>query len=94
MDSYFLNISDGEPMFGASNFSYSYTTARDHTRKMVKKIEAMGIKTMSYFVDEYSWGGDKPSEAFIRMYGAGARKIDVTNVGQITKTMNGLFLQK
>jgi hypothetical protein len=94
MDSYFLNISDGEPSFGNGHFHYSYTIAWDHTRKMVNKIEAMGIKTMSYFVEEYGWGGDKPSEAFIRMYGAGARKIDVTNVGQITKTMNGLFLQK
>jgi hypothetical protein len=94
MDSYFLNISDGEPSFGNGHFHYSYSIAWDHTRKMVNKIEAMGIKTMSYFVEEYGWGGDKPSEAFIRMYGAGARKIDVTNVSQITKTMNGLFLQK
>jgi hypothetical protein len=94
MDSYFLNISDGEPSFSGPGFYYSYDGAFDHTRRMVNKIEKMGIKTMSYYVEDYSWGGDKPSEGFIKMYGAGARKIDVTNVGQITKTMNSLFLQK
>ena len=94
MDSYFLNISDGEPSFSGPGFYYSYDGAFDHTRRMVNKIEKMGIKTMSYYVEDYSWGGDKPSEGFIKMYGAGARKIDVTNVGQITKTMNQLFLTK
>jgi hypothetical protein len=31
---------------------------------------------------------------FKDMYGNGASMIDVTNVNQITKTMNKLFLQK
>ena len=94
MDSYFLNISDGEPSFSGPGFYYSGESAAKHTNKMVNKIEKMGIKTMSYYVADYSWGGDKPSQLFISMYGAGSRKIDVTNVGQITKTINGLFLQK
>ena len=94
MDSYFLNISDGEPSFSGHGFYYSGESAAKHTKKMVNKIEKMGIKTMSYYVEDYSWGGDKPPELFISMYGAGSRKIDVTNVGQITKTINGLFLQK
>ena len=94
MDSYFLNISDGEPSFSGPGFYYSGESAAKHTNKMVNKIEKMGIKTMSYYVEDYSWGGDKPSQLFISMYGAGSRKIDVTNVGQITKTINGLFLQK
>ena len=93
MDSYFLNISDGEPYFGNSDLYYSGYTAFDHTRKMVKMIEGMGIKTLSYFVDD--WGRDgEPSEGFKRMYGKGAKKIDVTNIAQITKTMNQLFLTK
>ena len=37
-------------------------------------------------------GSDERS--FKRMYGKGAKMIDVTNVNQITKTMNQLFLQK
>ena len=93
MDSYFLNISDGEPYFGGNGFQYSGTPAFEHTRKMVKQIEGMGIKTLSYFVDDYSYSNE-PSDGFKRMYGKGARKIDVTNVAQITKTMNELFLTK
>ena len=96
MDSYFLNISDGDPYFGTSSFYYAGTPAYEHTRKMVKQIEAMGIKTLSYYVEEsyFSNQSDEPSEGFKTMYGKGARKIDVTNVSQITKTMNQLFLQK
>ena len=60
---------------------------------MVKMIESMGIQTLAYFIgDGYSGGSDERS--FKRMYGKGAKMIDVTNVNQITKTMNQLFLQK
>jgi hypothetical protein len=93
MDSYFLNISDGEPYFGTSSFDYSGEPAFEHTRKMVKQMEGMGIKTLSYYVEE--WNRDnEPSNGFKKMYGKGAKAIDVTNVSQITKTMNELFLQK
>ena len=96
MDSYFLNISDGEPYFHGSHFYYAGHVACEHTRKMVKKMEGMGIKTLSYYVEESSWArnSDEPSDDFKKMYGKGARKIDVTNVAQITKTMNQLFLAK
>lgn len=94
MDSYFLNISDGEPYFGNNDLYYSGEPAYQHTRKMVKQIEGMGIQTLSYFVDDYVREGDEPSNGFKIMYGKGARLIDLKNVSQITKTMNGLFLQK
>ena len=95
MDSYFLNISDGEPYFSSTSFDYSGQPAFEHTRKMVKQLESMGIKTLSYFVDESMWGtSTEPSKGFKLMYGKGAKKIDVTNVAQITKTMNELFLTK
>jgi hypothetical protein len=94
MDSYFLNISDGEPYFGNSSFYYSGDVAFQHTRKMVKQIEAMGIKTLSYYVENWLPEGSEPSNGFKTMYGKGAKLIDVTNVSQITKTINQLFLQK
>ena len=94
MDSYFLNISDGEPYFGNNDLYYSGEPAYQHTRKMVKQIEGMGIQTLSYFVDDYVREGDEPSKGFKIMYGKGAKLIDLKNVSQITKTMNGLFLQK
>src|SRR6056300_1003660 len=91
MDSYFLNLSDGEPYFHGPSFYYYGTEAANHTRKMVKMLEGMGIKTLSYFVKSKYDGG---SDLFKKMYGKGAQDIDVTNVSQITKTMNKLFLQK
>ena len=94
MDSYFLNISDGEPYFGNNDLYYSGEPAYQHTRKMVKQIEGMGIQTLSYFVDDYVREGQEPSNGFKIMYGKGAKLIDLKNVSQITKTMNGLFLQK
>ena len=94
MDSYFLNISDGEPYFGNNDLYYSGEPAYQHTRKMVKQIEGMGIQTLSYFVDDYVREGQEPSKGFKIMYGKGAKLIDLKNVSQITKTMNGLFLQK
>ena len=94
MDSYFLNISDGEPYFGNSQMYYTGETAFNHTRKMVKQIESMGIQTLSYYVDVWVREDGQPSDGFKKMYGKGAKLIDVTNVAQITKTMNQLFLTK
>ena len=93
MDSYFLNLSDGDPYFAGRSFYYSGDTAADHTKKMVKQIEGMGIKTLAYFIND-SYSDSYSENRFKKMYGKGAEIIDVTNVPQITKTMNKLFLQK
>ena len=93
LDSYFLNVSDGQPYYGGPGFYYSGDSAERHTNKMVKMIEGMGIRTLAYFIgDGYNDGYD--ARAFKNMYGKGAKMIDVQNVNQITKTMNQLFLQK
>jgi len=89
-DSYFVNISDGEPYFHGQGFYYSGEPAFKHTRKMMKQIEGMGIKTISYFVDSYS---TRVSGEFKKMYGKSARAIKMDNIGEITKTMNKLFLE-
>jgi len=93
MDSYFLNISDGQPYFPGSGFYYGGDGAVKHTRKMVNMIEGMGIKTLSYFVSDGSYDNYGERD-FKKMYGKGAKMIDVTSVSQISKTMNDLFLQK
>ena len=94
MDSYFLNLSDGQPYFGGRGFYYSGHEAEIHTGKMVKMIEGMGIKTLSYFIgDKYDYGSYM-ERSFKTMYGKAAKFVDVTNVNQITKTMNQLFLAK
>ena len=95
LDSYFLNLSDGQPYFPGQNFYYGGTTAENHTNKMVKMIESMGIQTLSYFISDWEIDEDSSdARAFKRMYGKAAKMIDVKNVNQITKTMNQLFLQK
>jgi hypothetical protein len=94
MDSYFLNISDGEPYFENGEMYYSGQSAFEHTRKMVKKIEGMGVKTLSYYVEQWIPTNGEPSEGFKTMYGKGAVLVDITNISQITKTMNRLFLSK
>ena len=95
LDSYFLNLSDGQPYFPGEGFYYGGATAETHTNKMVKMIENMGIQTLSYFITDWEIDEDSSdARCFKRMYGKGAKMIDVTNANQITKTMNQLFLQK
>lgn len=91
VDSYFVNISDGEPYMYTNNFTYSGKNAFEHTKNQVNNIRAKGIKVLSYFV---SGNGTQHNNNFIKMYGKSSRFIDVTDIGQITKTINDLFLQK
>jgi len=97
IDSYFLNISDGEPYFHGKGYNYQGYFASKHTRKMVDKIEAMGIKVLSYFVSDYSGDMDPNSgsgKVFKDCYGKAASYINVTNVNEVTRTMNKLFMNK
>jgi hypothetical protein len=97
VDSYFLNISDGEPYFHGKGYNYQGYYASKHTKKMVDKIEAMGIKVMSYFVSEYSGDVDATSgsgKVFKDCYGKAAHYINVTNVNEVVRTMNKLFMNK
>jgi hypothetical protein len=92
LDSYFLNISDGEPYFYNANFSYSGYAAAEHTKKMMEEYRKMGIGVLSYFVSN-----DKRSyttRIFTQSYGKSAKFIDVTSVNEISKSMNELFMKK
>jgi hypothetical protein len=98
VDSYFLNISDGEPYFHGKGMSYSGSSAAKHTRKMMKSIEGMGIKVMSYFVSDGGYEMDENSNSSARIfkecYGQAASYINVTNVNEVARTMNRLFMSK
>jgi len=92
-DSYFLNFSDGMPMFQNDDINYNWDTAINHTAKMVKEIKKRGVKILSYFIGS-SYDRTQSRETFTKMYGTDAEYIDVTSVLPVAKTMNKKFLQK
>ena len=92
MDSYFLNICDGELTFSNNQCSYGGENAVLHTKKMVKQIKELGIKVMAYFVGGGGYGSS--AERFKRMYGNDSKFINVEEIVPIVKTMNELFLKK
>ena len=96
MDSYFVNISDGEPYFYNRDIEYGGTEAARHTRKMVDKIKGLGVKILSYYVTDSSFIEPQSSSGriFTECYGTASNFINVTNVNDVSKTMNRLFLQK
>ena len=89
-DSYFLNFSDGMPMFGDGEFDYYGDQALQHTKRQVKEIIKKGISVLSYFVGS----SDREMDDFKTMYGQDAEFVDVTKVSSLAKTMNNLFLEK
>ena len=92
-DSYFLNFSDGMPMFSNDSVEYFNNNAIKHTRKMVDMIRGRGVKVLSYFIGD-SWERDKADSTFTQMYGKDSQFIDVTSVLPVAKSMNRKFLEK
>ena len=92
-DSYFLNFSDGMPMFGCNDFDYYGHEALQHTKKQVKEISKKGIQILSYFIGD-SYDEERNMNDFKTMYGKDAEFVDVTKVSSLAKTMNNLFLEK
>ena len=92
-ESYFLNFSDGMPMFSNDDIDYHNDTAINHTAKMVKEIRGRGVKILSYFIGD-SWDRERSTTTFKKMYGNDAEYVDVTSVLPIAKTMNRKFLEK
>ena len=93
IDSFFLNFSDGMPMFSNNEIDYYYETAVNHTRKMVDNIRSRGIQVLSYFIGG-DYGDERNLSDFRKMYGKDAEMIDVTSVISVSKTMNKKFLEK
>ena len=92
-DSYFLNLSDGMPMFSNSEFNYHDQQACNHTKKMVDEIRKKGVKVLSYYISG-GYDSDKCVVDFKKMYGKDASFINVTSVMEVSKSMNKMFLEK
>lgn len=91
-DSYFVNISDGEPCYSTGKFNYVGTLAYNHTRREIERIEKLGVGVLSYFVSDYEGGSS--NRAFTQMYGKNARFITLTSVNEVSNTLNKMFLSK
>ena len=93
-NNYFINISDGEPVFNIHRdntltIGYTGKGAADHTRKQVNKIKDLGYKIISYFISESNdYILPDTKHLFNSMYGSDAEFIDVTNLNRILMTVN------
>jgi hypothetical protein len=93
-DSYFLNFSDGMPMFSSDDLRYYQGDAINHTKKMVNEMRTRGIKVLSYFIGDSDYSREGTMVDFKKMYGKDSEFIDVTSVMSVSKTMNKKFLEK
>jgi len=93
-DSYFINYSDGCPMFYGKDISYTGHAATKHTKKMTTKMTNLGIKVMSYFISGGKYTTDHDKSTFQSMYGNDASFISPTNMMDVAKTMNKKFLNQ
>ena len=91
-DNYFINFSDGQPYFGNDEIRYVGSQAERHCKKQVKIMKNRGIKILSYFVADYAY--DREQQSFKNMYGNDASFIKPTNMMEVAKTMNAMFLQR
>ena len=93
LDSYFLNISDGEPCLS----SYSGHGATTHTAKQIKTMQQqLDIKVLSFFINAHSTDleSSRSGRDFKIMYGAGAALVDPNSAIEIAKEFNKKFLSK
>ena len=91
-DSYFINYSDGQPIYSNSEIYYCGEVAERHTAKMVSNMKAKGMNVLSYFIGSGDYDTDMGS--FKKMYGTDASFINATNMMEVAKTMNSKFLEK
>lgn len=91
MDSYFVNLSDGEPAF---NPGYFRDVAARHTRKQIMKMMENGVEVISYYIENDYRETDTNVRLFRMMYGKDAQFIDVKSVIKIAYSLNNKFLNK
>ena len=91
-DNYFINYSDGSPWFSNDDAYYYGDNAANHCKKIIKGMRNNGVKILSYFIAENTYGGEK--KWFERMYGEDASFINPSNMMEVAKTMNKMFLSK
>ena len=91
-DNYFINYSDGSPWFSNDDAYYYGDNAANHCRKIIKGMRNNGVKILSYFIADNTYGSEK--KWFEKMYGDDASFINPSNMMEVAKTMNKMFLSK
>jgi hypothetical protein len=94
IDSYLVNISDGEPAFSGKGTYYSGSFAANHTNKQWEMIKKRNIKTLSYFISSGMADPNYRNSIFDMCYGKDASYIDTTSINDIAKTINTLLMKK
>jgi hypothetical protein len=88
---YFINLSDGEPMFQfihkSRSYSYSGQPAWDHTRRLMNQFRLADINVLSYFISDH----ETTHAGFRQMYGKSAAFVKADQVNGIVRTLNRLL---
>ena len=87
---YLVNISDGLP--NISSASYNFSTAVNHTTKVVNEYKRDNIGVLSYFIHDTWDKTQKAEETFKKMYGKSAEYINISNMSLVANTINKLLL--
>ena len=91
LDSYFVNISDGEPYFLPG---YIGEIGVNHTKKQIDAMRSVGIEVISYYIeDPFADNKEGSRTNFRTMYGKDAHFIEMNNMTDIAYTMNKRFLR-
>ena len=93
-EAYFINLSDGLPMFGNGDLYYVGLTAIRHTKHQVSKLREANIQLLSYFINDSKKEDIDAKAAFTEMYGKDAVFINTDNLSQLAKSLNDLFVRK
>lgn len=86
-NSYFINISDGQP-----NFRESFKV-KDYTKNFINKISKQ-MNVLGYFLESNKNISEKGFSSFVGMYGKNnSHHIDLKDMKALSKTLNDRFLK-
>ena len=87
---FLLNISDGLPNIHST--LYNFNTAINHTAKVIRQYKKDNIGVLSYYIHDVWDKTQKAEDTFAKMYGKGAKYIDVNNISLVGKTINNMLI--
>lgn len=92
-DTYFINVSDGEPAWNG----YYGDIAERHTRSMMEKMRNNNITLLSYFATDRDKTRALQTSSWVSfksMYGKEAVLIDTNDFNALSRSVNEMFVRK